>query len=356
MNKILIICKEQFGYHTDVYKWCEYLCDLYDIKVITFGGKPRIELQGIRNVYISNKGSRIIRGIRFIVACLWHILTFRGVIMVCYFKECGILQKCFSWKRMILDIRTLDVSKNQDVRAKEDANIIKCANIYDYVTVISEGVREKLSLSKEKSAILPLGADMVSSTIKKFDTIKLLYVGTLYNRDIHKTIEGVEIVIKTIPHIKLHYDIIGNSIGNELEMLKNLVVKKNLEPYVTFHGYVPHEKLKTFLDSDNIGVSFIPKTEYYEHQPATKSFEYILSGLYTIATSTYCNREIISDQNGILIDDTPEEFAKAIITIYNNRDNIVSEQIPHSLSPYLWQNIILNKMCPILEQFNDDNQ
>lgn len=36
MNRLLIICKAQFGYHTDVYKWCEHLKDDYDITVLTF--------------------------------------------------------------------------------------------------------------------------------------------------------------------------------------------------------------------------------------------------------------------------------------------------------------------------------
>lgn len=355
MTKILIICKEQFGYHTDIYKWCEYLRDLYDIKVITLSGRSRIELSGIQNVYVSGRGGRTIRGIRFIFTSLWHILFFKGIILVCHFGECGILKKCFPRKKMILDIRTLGISSDPNIRLQRDSIIKKNTNTFDYVTIISEGLRRKLSLPIEKSSILPLGADTVSDTIKTFDSLKLLYVGTLFNRDVHKTIEGLDIAIKVTPEIDIHYDIIGDGFGNELEELKELVAKKELDRYVTFHGYIPHTKLKTYLDSCNIGVSFVPKTEYYEHQPVTKTFEYVLSGLYTIATNTFCNKEIITKQNGILIDDTPEAFANAITSIYNNRNSIESEKIRGTLTSYLWKNIVRKKMVPILEQFYRSN-
>ena len=35
-SKIVIINKTQFGYHTDYYKYCEYLKDDYDITFLCF--------------------------------------------------------------------------------------------------------------------------------------------------------------------------------------------------------------------------------------------------------------------------------------------------------------------------------
>lgn len=353
MQKLLIISKEQFGYHTDIFKWCEHLRGEYDIEVITFGGKPKIELAGVKNHYVSNKGHRTIRGLRYVLTCLWHILFFRGIIFVCYFKECGILKRCFPWKKMILDIRTLDVTNDSTIRTQQDAILKKCTGLYDFVTIISEGLRKKISLPEEKSAILPLGADIASTTDKTFESLNLLYVGTLFNRDVHKTIEGLAIAIKENPQMDIHYDIVGDGIGNELQILKELVSKKGLEKYITLHGYIQHKELKSFLDKCNIGVSFVPMTEYYEHQPATKSFEYILSGLYTIATNTYCNKEIITPKNGILIEDTPESFAKGIKEIHENRKSIKAEIIRETLKPYLWENIVKKEMSSILKIYKN---
>ncbi len=349
MQKLLIISRGQFGYHTDIYKWCKYLRDEYAIEVITFKGKPQIKMDGIKVHYVSNAGSRSIRGLRYVLTSLWHILFFKGIVLVCYFKECRILKWSFPWRRMILDIRTLNVNSNEEIRKREDCLIKKATQLYDFITIISEGTREKINIPKEKSAILPLGADTVSTTNKSFDNIRMLYVGTLFNRDIHKTIIGLHLALKKNTSLKIHYDIIGDSSGNVLIELKELVKKLNLEEYITLHGYIQHEELKPFLDKCNIGVSFVPVTEYYEHQPVTKTFEYIFSGLFTIATKTHCNKDVITDKNGILIDDTPESFAESIEYIVLNTPNLDSNIIRNSLLEYKWENIVNKYLKPILK-------
>lgn len=351
MKKLLIISKGQFGYHTDIYKWCEYLRDEYNIELITFDGKAKVTMENVNVHYVSNTGNRTLRGIRYVLTCLWHILFFKGIIFVCYFKECRILKWCFPKRKMYLDIRTLNVNANENIRKREDALIKKATELYDFVTIISEGTRDKIEIHKEKSAILPLGADTVSTVNKSFDSIRMMYVGTLYNRDIHKTIVGLNILLKKDNSLKIHYDIIGNSPGNELADLRTLVKKYKLEEYVTLHGYVQHSQLKSFFDKCNVGVSFVPITEYYEHQPATKSFEYILSGLYTIATSTYCNKEIITQENGILINDTPESFAESIEYILQNRVKLNSDVIRNTLQEYKWENLVNKYLKPVLEKY-----
>lgn len=351
MKKLLIISKEQFGYHTDIFKWCEHLRDEYDIEVITFSGKPKVELTSVKNHYVSNKGQRSIRGIRYILYCIWRLLFFKGIVLVCYFRECRILKMCYPWKKMILDIRTLDVTKDSNTRKAEDAILKKTTEKFDYVTIISEGLRKKIGLSEAKSAILPLGADKASTTVKSFKKLRLLYIGTLTNRDVDKTIEGLNIVLKKEHTIDIHYDIIGKGVGNELEELKQLVENYRLENFITLHGYIQHTELKPFLDNCNIGISFVPMTEYYEHQPATKTFEYILSGLYTIATGTYCNREIITDKNGVIINDTPESFAESVIDIHNRKMEINGETINKTLDAYEWKNVVNKHMKRILNDF-----
>jgi glycosyltransferase involved in cell wall biosynthesis len=351
MKKILIISREQFGYHTDVFKWCEYLRDEYNVEVITFDGKPKVMLENVKVHYVSNSGNRTIRGLRYVLTCLWHILFFNGIILVCYFKECRILKRCFPWKKMLLDIRTLNVDSNEEIRKKEDALIKKATEQYDFVTIISDGTRKKIALSKVKSAILPLGADVVSTVDKNFDSIRMLYVGTLFNRDIHKTIQGLAIAIKNNNSLKIHYDIIGNSPGGELLELQKLVKECGIEGYVTFHGYIQHSRLKDFFDKCNVGISFVPMTEFYEYQPVTKSFEYILSGLYTIGTATYCNKEIITDENGILINDTPESFAESIEYILQHISELDSKIIRNTLLDYQWQNVVNNYLKPVLLRY-----
>lgn len=41
---------------------------------------------------------------------------------------------------------------------------------------------------------------------------------------------------------------------------------------------------------------YVPITDYYEYQPPTKTFEYVLSGLLCLATATSSNKEVITEE------------------------------------------------------------
>lgn len=352
MKRLLIICKVQFGYHTDIYKWCEYLRDEYDITVLTLDdGKEKVRLGGVRNVYAPNGRTRTLRGILFMLYSLAWLLFFKGIVLVCHFNECIHFKTLLPWKRMILDIRTLDVSKDEALRKKNDSLLEKCVLKYDFVTCISEGVRSRLALSESKSAILPLGAETVCVGAKSFDSVRLLYVGTLDNRHVETTIDGFAMALDRMGRdFDIEYDVVGTGLGDEEEVLRSHVARYGLEDKVHLHGYVRHDCLGPFFEKCNVGVSFVPITEYYEYQPPTKTFEYALSGLYVIATDTYSNREVITPDNGCLIQDTAEDFCRAVTSLDSIHPD--SDKIRESLDVFRWEKIVNGIMKPILLNFN----
>lgn len=351
MNRLLIISKEQFGYHTDIYKWCEHLRNHYRIRLVCFGGKQKKHIKNVKVCYVPHIGNRIVKGALYIIVSLFHIFFNKGITIVCNFNGCGIFKKVFPRKRMILDIRTLGVIRDKELRAKEDEDTRRTAELYDFTTIISEGTRDKIKLEKEKSAILPLGADIMSQKNKCFDSLRLLYVGTLQDRDIDKTIIGLSLLLKKHPNIDIKYDIIGSGFNNEVNILRELAKDLGLEKLVTLHGYMHHDELQFFYDNCNIGVSFVPITEFYDHQPVTKTYEYILSGIYTIATETISNKQIINKDNGFLIKDTPESFAKGIEHIISNQKKLNSDTIRNTLTDSQWETIVNQIMLPILKEF-----
>lgn len=351
MNELLIISKEQFGYHTDIYKWCEYLRNDYRIKVVCFDGKPKKHIENVDVHYVPHIGSRRVKGALYVIVSLFHILFNKGITIVCNFKGCVIFKKLFPRKRMILDIRTLGVIKDQELREKEDEETKMTTNFFDFTTIISEGTRDKLKLDKEKSAILPLGADIISRKNKNFNILRLLYVGTLEDRDIDKTIKGVSLFLKKYPDKDIKYDIIGGGFNNEVNNFKELVKNLGLEDVVTIHGYKHHDELQEFYDNCNIGISFVPITDFYDHQPVTKTYEYILSGIYTIATETISNKQIINKENGFLIKDSPESFAEGVEQIINNQNTLDSDTIRNTLIDSQWNTIVKQIMLPVLRNF-----
>lgn len=68
-----------------------------------------------------------------------------------------------------------------------------------------------------------------------------------------------------------------------------------------------NKDLEPYFEQANVGISFVPMTDHYDAQPATKTFEYSNSGLYVLGTATTENKKSI-DNNGVLIQDTPESF------------------------------------------------
>lgn len=350
MASILVVNKFQFGYHTDVTKWCEFLRPYYDVKTFTLDeGKPMYFMDNVQNTYVSTKGSKLVFRARFLIKSMIHILFHRGPIIMCCFTQSALYKKLMPWKKMILDVRTMDVSTDGAKRDYENNKIREAVKLYDAVSAISPGVVEQLKTPKHVE-ILPLGADSVQSDPKDYSKLRLVYVGTFNNRHIDKTIIGFAQALSILPEADIHYHIIGDGANGELNAYKKLVKKLELENHITLHGYLQHDRVKEFMKECNIGVSFVPITEYYQHQPVTKTFEYALSGLYTIATNTYSNREVITDTNGILIDDTPEAFAESVCHTYNKRASISEVAIRDSLKQYEWKNIVENVMLPFINR------
>lgn len=350
MKRILFINGSQFGYLTDLYNYCLYLKDDYDIQYICFDKHlPKIALENVRITYIPYKGPKLFRGLLYLIACIYKCIIFKGFIFVIYFPKSYLLQKIVFWKKMHLDIRSLSVSANSNTRESGDKDIQKAVNQYESCSFISQGIKNKMICSPtQKTYILPLGADIISQTPKTYDDIQLLYIGTLTNRNIIDTVKGVKSFLIKHPDINLIYDIVGD--GEEYKNI-NLFIKDNkLENYIHLHGMIPHTELKPFLDTHNIGISYVPITEYFEYQPPTKTYEYILSGLFCIATRTFSNKEIINDQNGLLISDNANEFSSALEKFLSIKIRLNDEHIRSTLLSHTWKNIIDKKLRPIIEK------
>jgi glycosyltransferase involved in cell wall biosynthesis len=90
-------------------------------------------------------------------------------------------------------------------------------------------------------------------------------------------------------------------------------------------------------------------TEYFEHQPPTKTYEYAMSGIYTIATATQANKDIVTTDDGVLIEDTAEGVAMGLEQYWLRRNDINEAKIRASLAEYSWKNICDNYLRPIID-------
>jgi hypothetical protein len=107
--------------------------------------------------------------------------------------------------------------------------------------------------------------------------------------------------------------------------------------------------LSIFFDQCNIGVSYVPIIDYYDCQPLTKTFKYLLSGMRVIATNTSENENVIGPTNGVLIGDAPEAFCVVLKVIYEKRNLFDSAEIRRRASGYTWEGIVRKNLLPYLE-------
>ena len=348
-NQLLILDVNPYGILTDTVKWIEYLSKNWDISLVCFKSRhsEKNRPYNVKFIELPNSNNRKIKGLLFIIVCVFKLLFFKGKTLVVYFPFCEILKKLFPQKRMLLDIRTLSVNPDANLREKANSRIKMTCKKYDTVSVISKGVGEELGLNNY--VVLPLGSDVISSKPKDYLTaINLLYVGTLNNREIGETILGVKDFVSNNPEVPLKYTIIGFGTTVEEEKIRRLTQENSLEKVIQFVGRVRHSALRKYFDSSNVGVSFVPITPYFNYQPPTKTFEYCLSGLFCIATNTYANAEVVDVNNGYLIEDSSDGFCSALNYFWEKRFEINYGKVSNSLKDYSWSIIVKDILHPIL--------
>jgi len=226
------------------------------------------------------------------------------------------------------------------------------ALFFPNISVISEGLRDVLKLKKQHTLILPLGADVISDQLHSFDRMDLIYVGTLSLRNIDQTIDGIAVFLSKHKELSklLSYTIIGFGNEREEEEIKSCIKRTGLDDIVRFLGRKKYTDLTVYFDGRNVGVSYVPITPFYEYQPVTKLFEYLLSGMPVIATGTFENRLMVNEDNGVLINDSSEDFCNGLISIYNKRNSFNSSEIRKSAESYTWGNIVNTNLKPYLNK------
>ena len=358
-HKLLFIYANQFGYHTDSYKYCEHLQDSFNIVYICFDqGMERLVLPNVNVIYIPYNTGKIRRLIHFYssVIKLTRKEKFE-ILFTIHFKFCVVIGFLAKSRVKLLDFRTGDLNENNFKRKFKNRFMWFDSLFFKHISVISEGLRDTLWLNKEQTHILPLGADIISNQLRSFERIDLLYVGSLNLRNIDQTIEGFArflIKYKEISKV-FSYTIIGFGNNQDEEKISSIIQKNGLNNQVHFLGRKKYSDLFSYFDSCNIGVSYVPMTTYFEYQPVTKLFEYMLSGMPVIATNTYENRLIVNETNGVLINDSAEDFCNGLISIYNQRNSFNPYAIRKSVESYTWGNIVNTNLKPYLLKLLNEN-
>ena len=236
----------------------------------------------------------------------------------------------------------------------------------DRVIVQSEELKEKLIgiRNLKRTEVVPVGFNrkffypigenekrmMRSSLNIHKNHPVLVYCGVIAKmRQLDRLIEAFERVHQIYGASKLL--MIGD--GNALDEIKALDRSLQIEKSIIFTGRIPHDKVVNYIAMADIAVSYIPINENYHYNPPLKTFEYLACGLPTIATRTVSNCKIITDGfNGILVDDTPEAVAMAIISLLKdkNKQAFLRKNARKSIMAFDFEHLTKTRLIPLYEE------
>ncbi len=351
-KKILISITSQFGYHTDTYKYCEYL-DKSQFMITYIGfdqGYPRYEPIGIDVIYVPTPINKISRYYGYVKSVCKEIKDGNYDIIIQVDSKATLLIRLFNLRRkIVLDIRTGDLTPKLFKRQWMNVFIWITSLFYRKISVISESLRILLNIPAIKTTIIPLGADLNNKIDKNFNKIKLFYIGDLSDRRIDKTVVGLSEFVRTNHNkIDISYDIVGFGTTEKVELLNEVIKQNSLQEIVKFHGRKSHFEVDNFFKECNVGVVFVPMTPWFDCQPATKLYECALAGMAIIATDTKENRREINQNTGVIINDNAHAFYVGLKYLVDNRSNYSSTKISSQFEKSTWKEIVNEQLTPYI--------
>jgi hypothetical protein len=311
-----------------------------------------MELSHVKVTYIPFERSKIKRLITFFKTArnISHLLN-PDVLYIVYFNFSVLMKWFCKGKTKVLDIRTGSLDNNAFKRNYTNLQITIQALFFKKVIILSESLRSKLAVSSKKTLILPLGADIYFNGEHDYKNMHLLYIGTLDGREINKTIFGLSDYLRKFPERKpqVTYTIIGFGAEEEISKINRSISETNLSDVIKYVGRKNYSELEPYLKNANIGISFVPMTKFYDSQPPTKTFEYVLNGLFTIATGTSENKLLIIETNGLICNDDEISFSNSLEAYQLVKHKLNSKAIRNSLMAFEWSKLVKTKLIPFIK-------
>lgn len=333
--------------------YCKHIDkEKYDVHYVGFDfGLPKREIENVAIHYIPIHYNKLKRYWIYVKSI--NKLIRKENFNILFLVDCQaslLIRLCNMKRKSILDIRTGDIQiKNRKI-SFFNIKIWFLSYLFKNITIISNSLRESLHLPSEKCHLLPLGAEAFDLPPKTFKNLMLFYIGTLQNRKIYQTIEGLYLFLKVNTGILVHYNIVGFGDSSEEKKLLDSIKKYQLENIVTFHGRKNHYEVMNLFEKSNFGVVYVPITKGYNCQPTTKLYESVLAGMPVIATKTLENELSIGLADGVLIQDTPAAFAKGLEKLILNSYMYNSDILKLKFEMYSWENIVKQNLEPYLNQ------
>ncbi len=347
-QQFLLVTRDQFGYHVDP---CAYARELTRHAAVTYFcwdyGRPRVEVPGVRVIYSSREGNVVERNLRFLRELMKLVGKFDRSLLF-YFPGVSLVHLRAGQDRLVCDVRTGNVGAS-DLRRYVFDKLLRLELLtFRHRSFISEGLGRRFGFRYFN--VLPLGATLTRTHTRDYASFHLLYVGTFSSRRLEEALRGFgQFRAEVGDEFPCRFTLVGSGTAEEEQRLRDTALELNLpDDALTFAGYVRRDHLAPYFRDANVGVSYVPITPYFDHQPVTKTYEYLLAGLPVIGTATSGQHSVITPENGVLIQDDPAAFAAGLHRLYHHRHGFSGTAIQQEALRYTYRNIVDHRLVPYL--------
>lgn len=171
-------------------------------------------------------------------------------------------------------------------------------------------------------------------------TLKLIYIGSVIKergRDV--MLEAMSLVAQQ--KINAHLTIIGAS-DEQLTYCKTRITELNITDYVSVTGRVPGSQVPSHLAQADAGICLWEDKPWYQFNPPTKLFEYLVAGLPVLASNIRTHTRYVQNwHNGLIFDYHPQSLAIAIFELHANLAKLplLKLHTANSGEAYIWSKI-----------------
>lgn len=262
----------------------------------------------------------------------------------------------FRKRKIFIQLFTPNVNKSRVKRYLNNTVLKMNLKFFNY---IGSGTNDNViiyKIPKYKLIELEVGYPDYGFSLRAFKNLNLIYLGTINNRELFKTVEGLNMFLKrnkdflTNKMINVTYDIIGGGSSDDIKMIKNAIIRQNLSNIIKYHGYLEEVDVKKLLKKANVGVAYLPKTNYFNNLSSTKIVEYFLTGMPVLSVDTKFAKKVVNNKSGILCTDSSEGFAIGLEEILMKLNNYDSKEIRNMYEEYTINKVIEQNYIPQLLQ------
>ncbi len=196
----------------------------------------------------------------------------------------------------------------------------------DAVIVVTKEAAEYYGKANSNYCVVPNTAELATidaipidqSLVDRYkDNFVVLYIGDLGSRrGIYELIEAADLLEDQIPELKVV--MVGDS--SERPSYEQLVDQKNLQDFVDFEGFQPHDLLFSYIKAANVGTSPLWRNIHHDTTFANKVFQYMSLGLPQVVSDCPAQENVVEECNAGLIHTSkvPQDLADKIYDLYAN--------------------------------------